>query len=133
MEAAATMTKTDARVTMTTEEQKRHRPSTERTRKLKANYMRMREKPCICAERSVLVTESYKTTEALPPVLRQAKAFENVLNQMPIWIQDDELLVSNLASKPEGAFLFPELPASPATVADEALRGIAEFVVTRKR
>jgi len=106
MDTAATMTTLDATVTMTTKEQKRHRPSTERTRKRKAAYMK--QKPSICAERSVLVTESYKATEALPPVLRQAMAFENVLSQMPIWIQDDELLVSNLASKSGGAFLFPE-------------------------
>jgi len=68
----------------------------------------MQHKPNLCAERSVLVTESYKQTEALPPVLRQALAFDKVLSEMPIWIQDGELIVSNLASRPRGAFLFPE-------------------------
>jgi len=68
----------------------------------------MGQKPNICADRSVLVTDSYKKTEAKPPVLRQAVAFDKVLSEMPIWIQDGELLVGNIASRPRGAFLFPE-------------------------
>ena len=68
----------------------------------------MEQKPNICAERSVLVTESYKQTEGMPPVLRQATAFDKVLSEMPIWIQDGELIVGNMASRPKGAFLFPE-------------------------
>ena len=85
---------------------KKRSPSTQRTQRLKQAYMA--QKPTICAERSVLVTESYKETEALPPVLRQATAFDKVLSGMPIWIQDGELIVSNIASRPRGAFLFPE-------------------------
>ena len=85
---------------------KQCRPSTPRTQKLKQAYMG--HKPTLCADRSVLVTESYKETEALPPVLRQALAFDRVLSKVPIWIQDDELIVANIASRPRGAFLFPE-------------------------
>lgn len=85
---------------------KKWNPSTPRTQRLKQAFMV--EKPTLCAERSVLVTQSYKETEALPPVLRQAMAFAKVLDEMPIWIRDDELIVSNLASKPGGSFLFPE-------------------------
>ena len=85
---------------------KKQSPSTPQTQRLKQAFMV--EKPIICAERSVLVTQSYKETEALPPVLRQAMAFEKVLTEMPIWIRDGELIVSNLASKPGGSFLFPE-------------------------
>ena len=85
-------------------------PSTQRTRRLKQAYMS--QKPNIGAERSVLVTESYKETEALPPVLRQALAFDKVLSGIPVWIQDDELIVSNLSSRPRGAYLFPELDNS---------------------
>jgi pyruvate formate-lyase/glycerol dehydratase family glycyl radical enzyme len=85
---------------------KKRSPSTTRTQRLKQAYMA--QKPVICAERSVLVTQSYKETEALPPVLRQAMAFDKVLSEMPIWIRDGELIVSNLASRPGGSFLFPE-------------------------
>lgn len=85
-------------------------PSTARTQRLKQVFMD--EKPIICAERSVLFTQSYKETEASPPVQRQAMAFEKVLDEMPIWIRDEELIVSNLASKPGGSFLFPEYDES---------------------
>jgi len=27
---------------------------------------------------------------------------------MPVWIQDGELIVGNIASRPRGVFLFPE-------------------------
>jgi pyruvate formate-lyase/glycerol dehydratase family glycyl radical enzyme len=86
------------------------RASTRRTRQLRNAYMA--RKPSICAERSVLVTDSYQKTEAMPPVLRQAKAFEKVLSEMPLWIQDGELIVGNIASRPRGAFLFPEYDAT---------------------
>jgi pyruvate formate-lyase/glycerol dehydratase family glycyl radical enzyme len=85
---------------------KKRSPSTRRTQGLKQVYMS--QKPGICAERSVLVTASYKETEALPPVLRQAMAFDKVLSEIPVWIQDGEIIVSNIASMPRGAFLFPE-------------------------
>jgi formate C-acetyltransferase len=72
----------------------------------------MGQAPSICAERSVLVTDAYKKTEALPPVLRQAIAFEKVLREVPLWIQEGELIVGNIASRPRGAFLFPEYDAT---------------------
>ena len=95
-----------AETSMTTVLKRACQPSTPRTQMLKQTYME--HKPVLCADRSVLVTESYRETEALPPVLRQALAFDRVLSEMPIWIQDGELIVSNIASKPRGAFLFPE-------------------------
>jgi len=82
------------------------RPSTPRTQKLKQTYMG--QKPNICVDRGILVTDSYRKTEAMLPVLRQAMAFDKVLSEMPIWIQDGELIVGNIASRPRGALLFPE-------------------------
>ncbi len=81
-------------------------PSTQRTQQLRQAYMT--QKPSLCGDRSALVTESYKATEAMPPVLRQAIAFDKVLSEMPIWIQENELIVSNIASRLKGVFLFPE-------------------------
>jgi len=81
-------------------------PSTQRTWNLKQAYMDHR--PSICVDRGISVTASYRDTEAMPPVLRQAMAFDRVLSEMPIWIQDDELIVGNLASRPRGIYLFPE-------------------------
>lgn len=64
--------------------------------------------PEICIERAHSVTESYKQTEADPIVLRRAKALERVLSEMSIYIEDDELIVGNQASKPRAAPIFPE-------------------------
>ena len=89
---------------------KRCRPSSERTQRLRRDFLA--QTPSICADRSVLVTDSYKKTEALPPVLRQAMALEKVLSEVPIWIQEGELIVGNVASRPRGAFLFPEYDAT---------------------
>ncbi|MEZ0576758.1 glycyl radical protein [Halodesulfovibrio aestuarii] len=64
--------------------------------------------PAICAERAVLLTESYKATEGQPIANRRAKALENVLANMSIFIQDGELLVGNQCSMPRSAPIFPE-------------------------
>jgi len=56
----------------------------------------------------VLVTDSYRQSEAIPAVIRQANAFDKVLSEVPLWILDGELIVANIASRPRGAFLFPE-------------------------
>ncbi len=85
----------------------------------------MGHKPSLCSERSVLVTDSYQKTEALPPALRQAMAFDRVLSEMPVWIQDGELIVASIASRPRGAFLFPEYD-------DTWLKKELDTIATRK-
>ena len=83
-----------------------HEPSTPRTERLREALVG--QKYTICADRAVLVTESYRQTEGMHPAIRQAMAFEKVLREMPIWIQDGELIVGNVASRPNGANIFPE-------------------------
>ena len=56
----------------------------------------------ICAEKGRLLTESYIDTERQPEVIRNAKAFANVLDNVPIFIEDGELIVGNAVSKPGG-------------------------------
>jgi len=53
-------------------------------------------------EKSRLLTESFKTTEGEPRILRRAKALAHVLDNITIFIEDDELIVGNAASKPMG-------------------------------
>jgi pyruvate formate-lyase/glycerol dehydratase family glycyl radical enzyme len=62
----------------------------------------------ICVERAKLITESYKETEAEPIHNRRAKALEKILNEMTIFIQEDELIVGNQATKPRASPIFPE-------------------------
>jgi formate C-acetyltransferase len=55
-------------------------------------------------QRSRLLTESYKQTDGQPMVIRRAKAMENILTKMDIYIQDWERIVGNSASFPEGLY-----------------------------
>ncbi len=51
-------------------------------------------------EKIRLLTESFRQTEGQPQILRRAKALANVLDNISIFIEDDELIVGNGASKP---------------------------------
>lgn len=64
--------------------------------------------PEICVERAVLVTKSYQETENEPVVLRRAKAVKKVLEEMTIFIDEDELIVGSIASKLRRAPIYPE-------------------------
>ncbi len=64
--------------------------------------------PEIEADRAVLVTESYKETEGLPIHTRRAKAFKNILENIPITIREDELIVGSATKAPRGCQMFPE-------------------------
>lgn len=52
-------------------------------------------------ERARLITESYRSTEGEPMVIRRAKAIAHILSRMTIYINDWERIVGNHASKPE--------------------------------
>lgn len=64
--------------------------------------------PEIEADRAVLLTESYKKTEALPVITRRAKAFAHILKHIPITIREDELIVGSATRSPRGCQVFPE-------------------------
>ncbi len=64
--------------------------------------------PALCVERGMLVTEMYEKHNADPVVLRRARAFAHVLENMTIYINEGELIVGNQASTPRAAPLFPE-------------------------
>ncbi len=67
-----------------------------------------KELPEIEADRAVLLTESYRQTEGEPMVIRRAKAFVHVLDQIPITIREGELIVGSATKKPRGCQVFPE-------------------------
>lgn len=60
------------------------------------------EKYPLCIEKSRLLTKSFKETDGKPMILRRAKAFAHVLNNINIFIEDGQLIVGNAASKPMG-------------------------------
>ena len=64
--------------------------------------------PEIEVERAVLLTESYKQTEDKPMILRRALAFKHILENIPVTIRDNELVVGSATKKPRGCQVFPE-------------------------
>lgn len=64
--------------------------------------------PVIEASRAVLLTESYMNTEGEPIVTRRAKAFAHVLDNIPIIIRDEELVVGSTTIAPRGCQTYPE-------------------------
>ena len=64
--------------------------------------------PEIESARAVLITESYKQTEDEPMVIRRAKAFQHILENIPIVIRDRELIVGSTTIAPRGCQTYPE-------------------------
>ncbi len=66
------------------------------------------EMPQVEAERGVLITESYKATEGEPIITRRAKAFQHILENIPITIRPEELVVGSSTVRPRSCQVFPE-------------------------
>ncbi len=66
------------------------------------------EMPEIESARALLLTESYRATEGQPMVLRRAKAFAHILENIPIIIRPDELIVGSSTLAARGCQTFPE-------------------------
>lgn len=64
--------------------------------------------PTICPERAEIITESFQKTEGEPIVVRRAKAFDAILENMSIYIEPDSLIFGNQAGANFAAPVFPE-------------------------
>ena len=64
--------------------------------------------PEVEAARAVLLTESYKQTEDEPMITRRGKAFAHILDNIPIIIRDEELIVGSTTIAPRGCQTYPE-------------------------
>ena len=81
-------------------------PRTDRIPKLVEHlYAKM---PEIESARAKLITESYKSTENLPIIMRRALAFEHILKHLPIIIREGELVVGSTTIAPRGCQTYPE-------------------------
>ena len=67
-----------------------------------------KEMPQIESDRARLLTESYKATENLPIIERRSKAFAHILENLPIAIWENELIVGTNTKKPRSCQVFPE-------------------------
>ena len=81
-------------------------PKTDRIPKLVEDlYAKM---PEIESARAILITESYKQTENEPMIIRRAKAYQHILENIPIIIRDQELIVGSTTIAPRGCQTYPE-------------------------
>lgn len=81
-------------------------PKTDRIPKLVEHlYAKL---PEIESARAVLITESYRQTENEPIIIRRAKAFAHILENIPIIIRDLELIVGSTTIAPRGCQTYPE-------------------------
>lgn len=81
-------------------------PKTDRIPRLVSDlYAKM---PEIESARAKLITESYRSTEDKPIVMRRALAFEHILDNIPIVIRPGELIVGSTTLAPRGCQTYPE-------------------------
>lgn len=64
--------------------------------------------PEIEAARAELITESYKSSEGMPETMRKALAFDHILENLPIIIRPEELIVGSTTIAPRGCQTYPE-------------------------
>ena len=114
-------------------------PKSDRIPKLVTHlYAKM---PEIESSRAKLLTESYKMTEDKPIIMRRALAFEHILDNIPIIIRPDELIVGSSTIAPRGCQTFPEFSyewleaefetvetrsADPFYIADQTKKDLAQ-------
>lgn len=86
--------------------------------------------PRVDIQRGLLFTEGFKENEHLPLVLRWAKAFENVLNNIEVVIGDDELIVGTCGGADRHCILFPELRGAWLEHGLEGLKEKGTYIVS---
>lgn len=67
---------------------------------LKNNVLARIKTPRLRIERALIVTESYKRTEGQPMILRRAIALQDILNDIPIQIEEWQLIVGSPSAEP---------------------------------
>jgi pyruvate formate-lyase/glycerol dehydratase family glycyl radical enzyme len=77
--------------------------------------------------RARLLTDSWKETEGLPTPIRRAKAFQKILTEMPISIEDGQLLVGDFAAKPAWAECYPEFSVGSILKDLESAEGLRAY------
>jgi pyruvate formate-lyase/glycerol dehydratase family glycyl radical enzyme len=84
-----------------------HPPET-RGQKLWAEIRERRDTEPVSLERAKLITASHKETQGLPMPMRRANAFEKIVTEIPIYIDDGQLLAGDFGSRPMAAEWSPE-------------------------
>ncbi len=72
----------------------------------------LESKTHLSIERTRLHTDSMRSTEGEPQIIRQAKSLANILKGIPVKIFSDELVVGSVSDKIRGAMVYPEAHGS---------------------
>ena len=78
----------------------------ERVKRLRDEMFEWKE--AVCPHRPRIVTEAYGRYESDPVVVKRAKALRDVLEQMPIYIREGDLIVGAPTSTPGAWIAYPE-------------------------
>jgi formate C-acetyltransferase len=82
------------------------KPITERVAKMREKYRDTQ--PEICIARYKLITEFYMEHPEMQGILKRAKNLKNILDNIPIRIDDGEIIVGAQSAKYRAAALYPE-------------------------
>jgi len=88
------------------------KPNSARAERIWNRLRDKRDAGMLSLARARLLTASYRETEGLPVPIRRAKAFAKILNEIPIYIEEDQLLVGDFAARPMWAEWYPEFGVS---------------------
>ena len=78
----------------------------ERIKRMKESFIQTRANMSV--ERAKILTASYLENESAPIELKRARGLADILRRIPIFIEEDELLVGHPAASKRGAEVFPE-------------------------
>ena len=81
-------------------------PVTDRVRKMREKYRTTQ--PEICIARYKLITEFYMQNPDITGILKRAKNFRNICEQIPVRIDDGEIIVGAQSAKFRACALYPE-------------------------
>ena len=77
-----------------------------RVQRIRASLVESR--PGICPERAQMYTQAYQQFENQPPILKRARALRMYLENLSIYLGEDELIPGWQSSHPRWAPIFPE-------------------------
>ena len=95
---------------------------TERVERVKKRIRSVKQYP-ICVEKAQIIKDSFEKNDGYPQIIRRAQAVADYLDKKTIFIQDDELIIGNVASKPMGMELGSQGPGWPDDDLDDLLAG----------
>ena len=87
----------------------------------------LRDNAPVSIDRARLFTRAFRETEGQPLIIRRAHAFETVMREIPIFINDEQLMVGDFGSKPMAPEFFPDLAASWVVDTAENARTLWNF------